>query len=369
MREEAKVAIVGGGIAACSLAYHLARLGWDDVVLLEQDELTSGSTWHAAGLCTQFNSSYTLMRLLRYSVELYRSLEAETGQPVNYHACGSLRLAATRDRLDEFRQRAAMAELVGVPFEFVGTERLAGLNPLLDTRGLLEAAYLPTDGHVDPTGLTTAFVRGASDLRVRRRTPVTAIRRERGSWLLETPVGHVRAEIVVNAAGQWAPAVARLVGGDLPLVSLQHHYVVTEPIAELAALERELPVLRDADASSYVRQEGGGLLVGPFERDRSRGCSTASRRASTAGCSSCGVCGRRWERSSLRWAVREFEEHDCPAGEAARTRRAVKAAEREIACEACGWVAVTDKYRGPALLAEHQRIGPNKADAAEPASG
>src|SRR5436190_762240 len=147
MVEDAKVAIIGGGIAGCSLAYHLVKLGWDDVVLLEQAELTAGSTWHAAGLCTQFNSSYNLMGLLRYSVELYQRLEAETGHAVDYHACGSVRLAATEDRLEEFRQRAAMAELVGVPFELVGTERLSELHSLVETSGIRAAAYLPTSRH------------------------------------------------------------------------------------------------------------------------------------------------------------------------------------------------------------------------------
>src|SRR5438045_6885806 len=168
MVEDAKVAIIGGGIAGCSLAYHLTKLGWEDVVLLEQAELTAGSTWHAAGLCTQFNSSYNVMGLLRDSVELYQRLETETGQAVDYHACGSVRLAATDDRLDEFRQRAAMAEVVGVPFEVVGPERLAELPPLVDTTGILAAPYLPPDGHVYPTGPTTALAHGAATAWTRR---------------------------------------------------------------------------------------------------------------------------------------------------------------------------------------------------------
>jgi dimethylglycine dehydrogenase len=263
---EAKVAIVGGGVAGCSVAYHLTKLGQDDVVLLEQDELTSGSTWHAAGLCTQFNASYNLTALLHYSVELYQRLEAETGQAVDFHPCGSVRLAATADRLDEFRHRRAMGEMLGVPVEIVGPERLAELHPLVDTSGLLGAAYLPTDGHVDPTSLAQAFARGTG-AEILRRTPVTGIERERGAWVLATPRGAVCAEVVVNAAGQWAPAVGRLAGVDLPIVPLQHHYVVTDAIPELEAVSGELPVLRDPDASYYVRQEGAGLLVGPFERN------------------------------------------------------------------------------------------------------
>jgi dimethylglycine dehydrogenase len=260
MLAEAKVAIVGGGVAGCSLLYHLGQLGWEDVVLLEADELTSGSTWHSAGLCTQFNPSYNVMGLLRYSVELYKTL------PADYHECGSVRLATTSDRLDEFRARAAMAELVGVPVEVIGPERVRELHPFIETSDLLAAAYLPTDGHADPSSLTQAFAAGAAE-RIFRRVPVTAVERRAGAWELTTPKGEVRAQFVVNAAGQWAPSVARLAGADLPIVSLEHQYVVTDAVAELAGLERELPVLRDPDGSFYVRQEGAGLLIGPFERD------------------------------------------------------------------------------------------------------
>jgi dimethylglycine dehydrogenase len=256
---DARVAIVGGGVAGCSLLYHLGLAGWKDVVLLEEDELTSGSTWHAAGLCTQFNPSYNLTGLLRYSVELYKTLAAD------YHECGSVRLATTQDRVDEFRHRAATAELLDVPVEIVGPERVRGLHPLIEVDDVLAAAYLPTDGHVDPNSLTRAFVDGAGD-RILRHTPVSGLDRRDGVWTLTTPKGDVRARIVVDAAGQWAANVARLAGADLPLISLEHHYVVTDAIGEVGGLQRELPVLRDPDGSFYVRQEGAGLLVGPFER-------------------------------------------------------------------------------------------------------
>jgi dimethylglycine dehydrogenase len=269
MLAEARLAVVGGGVAGCSLLYHLARLGLTDAVLLEQHELTSGSTWHAAGLCTQFNQSYNLMALLQRSVTLYETLEAETGQAVDYHRCGSVRIATTEDRVHQFHHVAGIAASVGVPFELVSPERAFELFPVMDPEGVIGAAYLPTDGHVDPTGLTGAFARGATALgaEILRHTPVTGLERRSGAWVLSTPRGDVRAEIVVNAAGQWARGLARLAGQDLPLVAIQHHYVVTEPIPEIADRDAELPVFRDPDRSFYCRQEHGGLLLGPFERD------------------------------------------------------------------------------------------------------
>jgi len=264
---EAKVAVIGGGVAGCSLLYHLARLGWTDVVLLEQNELTSGSTWHAAGLCTQFNQSYNLMGLLRRSVALYETLEDETGQAVDYHRCGSVRIATTQDRLHQFHHVAGIAANVGVPLEIVSPERAGELFPLMDPAGVIAAAHLPTDGHVDPSGVTNAFAKGAAALgaRIHRRTPVTGAERRAGHWVLSTPSGDVRSEIVVNAGGQWARGLARMAGHDLPLVPLQHQYIVTEPIPEVAGRDAELPVFRDPDSSFYCRQEHGGLLVGPFE--------------------------------------------------------------------------------------------------------
>ena len=269
MLADAKLAVIGGGVAGCSLLYHLAHLGLTDAVLVEQHELTSGSTWHAAGLCTQFNQSYNLMGLLRRSVELYETLEDETGQAVDYHRCGSVRIATTEDRVHQFHHVAGIAASLGVPFELVSPQRALELFPFMDAQGVIAAAYLPTDGHVDPTGLTNAFARGATALgaRILRHTPVTGLERRSGAWVLSTPKGEIRAEIVVNAAGQWARGLARLAGHDLPLVAMQHHYVVTEPIPEIAARDTELPVFRDPDRSFYSRQEHGGLLVGPFERD------------------------------------------------------------------------------------------------------
>ena len=267
MLAEAKVVVIGGGVAGCSLLYHLARLGWTDAVLLEQHALTSGSTWHAAGLCTQFNQSYNVMALLRRSVAIYEGLENETAQAVDYHRCGSVRIATTGDRVHQFHHVAGIAASVGVPFELVSAERAHELFPLMDPAGVIAAAYLPTDGHVDPSGLTNAFASGATALgaRILRHTPVTGLSRGPGGWLIETPKGEIGAAIVVNAAGQWGREVAQLAGHDLPLVPMQHHYVVTEPIEEIAGLGDELPVFRDPDRSFYCRQEHGGLLVGPFE--------------------------------------------------------------------------------------------------------
>jgi dimethylglycine dehydrogenase len=266
---EARVVVIGGGVGGLSVLYHLAKLGETDAVLLEANELTSGTTWHAAGLCTQFSGSYNLMGLLRSSLELYGSLEDETGQPVGLHTTGSLRLAQTRDRLDEFAHVAGVAELLDVPYEIVSPERARELFPYMRPDGVIGAAHLSTDGWIDPTSLAAAYAKGATDRGavIHRHTPVTALERRSDGWRLETPRGDVRAETVVLAAGQWSRELARLAGARLPLVSMPHHYVITEAVDGLRAGEDSLPVLRDPDASFYARQDNEGLIIGPFERE------------------------------------------------------------------------------------------------------
>ena len=269
MRSESKVVVIGGGVAGCSVLYHLTKLGWNDVTLVEENELTSGSTWHAAGLCTQMISSWNLMKVLQYSLQLYNSLEAETGQAVDFHECGSLRIGTSQDRVDEFYNRKGIAETLGIPFEIITPDRARELHPLANFDDAKAVAYIPTDGYVDPTGVTNALAKGATSAgaEINRNTSVNAIERSGDSWIVKTNKGEIRADIVVNAAGQWARQVGRLVGLELPIVPLEHHYLITDPLKVVQDLQVELPVLRDPDSSYYVREEGGGLLVGPFERN------------------------------------------------------------------------------------------------------
>ncbi|HEY2620326.1 MAG TPA: FAD-dependent oxidoreductase [Acetobacteraceae bacterium] len=268
----ARLVVIGGGIVGCSVLYHLVKLGWTDVVLIERDELTAGSTWHAAGNTPHYNTSLNLSRIHQESVALYQRLEAETGQSTGFHRTGSLRLASVADRMDEYRFHCAKSRTIGLPFDIVGPREIAALHPLLDTKGLIGAAWNPDDGHVDPSSVTQALAKGARDggAKMVRKTRVAGLHRATDEWDVITDRGTLRAEIVVNAAGTWAREVGGLAGLDLPIVAMEHQYLVFDAMAEVAQLSSELPIVRDVDASYYLRQERHGMLLGPYERSGAR---------------------------------------------------------------------------------------------------
>lgn len=266
----ARVVVIGGGAIGCSVLYHLVKCGWRDVVLLERAELTSGSTWRAAGNTPHYSGSMVMSRVHQYSVALYQRLEEETGQFVGFHKTGSLRLANVLDRMDEYRYHAAKARYLNLPFEIVGVDEIKKLHPLVNTEGILGAVWNPEDGYIDPSMLTNALAQGARNggAQIFRHTPVTAIQqRASGEWQVDTAQGPIVAEHVVNAAGVWAREVGFLAGLDLPIVAMQHQYVVFDHIPELVALGRRVPILREVDVSYYCRQEVDGLLVGPYEKN------------------------------------------------------------------------------------------------------
>jgi dimethylglycine dehydrogenase len=267
MQTHARVVIIGGGIAGCSLLYHLARGGWTDIVLLEKHELTAGSTWHAAGNTPHFETSLNMVRIQKYSTELYERLEAETGQPTGFHKCGSLRLGENQDRLDQFRHLEAQAKHLDMPFEVIGPDEIKSLLPFMGLDGVIAGAHTPADGYTDPSSTTAALAKGARDRGavIHRHTPCNGMRREGGEWVVETPKGEIRCEHVVNAGGTWARELGRMVGLALPIVSCEHQYLVTESVPEVEALDFEFPLLRDPMASYYLRQEGKGMLLGPYE--------------------------------------------------------------------------------------------------------
>ena len=268
MRTQARVVVIGGGAIGAGLLYHLALRGWTDAVLVEKDDLTNGSTWHAAGLCTQFNASLNVTRLLMRGVELFKALDAGPYGPVDFREVGSVRLATVPDRLDQYRDARGLARIVDLPFELIGADEVGRRAPLVSLDGVLGAAWTPTDGYVDPSRVTIAMANAASDLgaSVERHTTVTGLAQlPNGEWAVATDRGPIRAEIVVNAAGIWGRDMGRLAGVDLPIVPMEHQYLVTDDLPELVAPHAEMPVVRDVEASFYCREEAGGLIVGPYE--------------------------------------------------------------------------------------------------------
>lgn len=265
----ARVVVIGGGIVGCSVLYHLAKRGWRELVLLERTELTAGSTWHAAGNTPHFSTSLNLSRIQHESTTLYQVLEAETGQAVQFHRTGSLRLASVPDRMDEYRFHAAKAKTIGLPFHVVGPKEIERLHPLITTDGVLGAAHNPEDGHVDPSSVTQALAAGARNrgAQVLRHTKVTGVAQlGDGRWRVTTDKGAITADIVVNAAGTWAREIGALSGLDLPIVAIEHQYLVFDAMPEVMALKAEPPIVREVDVSYYLRQERQGMLLGPYER-------------------------------------------------------------------------------------------------------
>lgn len=267
----ARVVIIGGGIMGCGLAYHLAHEGWTDVVLLEKAELTSGSTWHAAGQITHSTSSYTLGACVGYNIELYsKILEAETGQSSTWHGCGSLRLAYTQDEYDWLLQTMSVGRALGFPMQLVTPERIRELHPFYNLDGVLGALHTPDDGHVDPAGPAFALEKGARQLgtrTVKRCLAEKVTQLSSGEWQVETNKGTIICEHVVNAGGTYARQVALTSGYDLPATSMTHHYLVTDTVPEFKELDDELPVVRDDKlVSGYIRMEQKSGLIGIYEK-------------------------------------------------------------------------------------------------------
>ncbi|MCP4184687.1 MAG: FAD-binding oxidoreductase, partial [Hyphomicrobiales bacterium] len=269
----ARVVIIGGGVVGASVLYHLAKAGWSDCLLLEKNELTSGSTWHAAGNVPTFSSSWSMMNMQRYSAELYRQLGETVDYPMNYHVTGSIRLAHTKERMQEFERAKGMGRYQGIDIEICSVDDLKNRYPFLETHDLAGGLYDPYDGDIDPAQLTQAFAKGARDLgaKIIRFCPVIGARRENGEWVIGTEKGEIRCEIVINAAGYRAQEVGRMFGREVPMMTMSHQYLLTDEIPELEEWSKngdgKLPLLRDVDVSYYLRQEKYGLNLGPYERN------------------------------------------------------------------------------------------------------
>jgi dimethylglycine dehydrogenase len=273
----ARVVIIGGGVIGASSLYHLAKAGWTDCVLLEKNELTAGSTWHAAGNVPTFSTSWSIMNMQRYSTELYRNLGAQVDYPMNYHVTGSIRLAHSGERMQEFERAKSMGQSQGMNIEILGESDIKNRYPFIETHDLHGALYDPHDGDIDPAQLTQALAKGARDMgaRIERFCPATGVSRDGDEWIVHTHKGDIRCEFVVNAAGYYAQRIGEWFkpfgGRTVPMMVMSHQYLLTDEIPELADWSREhnakLPLLRDVDSSYYLRQEKNGLNLGPYERN------------------------------------------------------------------------------------------------------
>ena len=267
MKDQARVVIIGGGITGCSVAYHLTKMGWKDVVLLDKGELTSGATFHAAGLVGQLRSSVNITKMLKYSIELYSCLEAETGQHTAWSEVGGLRIASSKDRMEELRRSAAMAKTFGLPMELISPKEACDLFPVMEKKGIVGAAFLPTDGQIDPSGVTYALAKGARErgATIYTETRVTGITLKHGAVdEVLTEKGNIKTEIVVNTAGIWAPEIGKMVGVSIPIIPMEHQYIITKPIE---GVPKGMTTMRDPDLLVYFREEVGGLIMGGYEHN------------------------------------------------------------------------------------------------------
>ncbi len=272
MKTHARAVVIGGGVVGVSTLYHLAKMGWTDVVLIERKELTSGVTWHAAGLLPLFNMSYSVGQIHKYSVNLYKTLEEETGQDVGLRAVSNIRLATTQDRMDEYRQYAGVAQTIGVTVNFLTPDEVLELWPLASKDGLVGAIQHPEDGYIQPADLTQALAIGARarGAEIYRNTCVTGISRTPGGeWRVTTDQGEITCEHIVSATGCFARQTGAMLGLDVPVMPVEHQYIVTEPHPKIEERRRqglpEMGVLRESDGSWYMREENGGLILGPYE--------------------------------------------------------------------------------------------------------
>ncbi len=275
MKSHARVVVVGGGIMGVGLLYHLALEGWTDIVLIEKGELTSGSTWHAAGQCPHFNSSLNMTKVHLYGTQLYPQLEKLTGQAVSWHGCGGLRLATTDEEVNWLKYVYGVSKLAGYEGEIIGPAEIKQYHPFLDTFGVKAAFRTVTDGHVAPADITNAMAAGARKLgaEIYRRTRAADIKLlPSGEWRVFTENGTIDCQHVVNAAGSYCDVVAGWTGHRAPIANMLHQYVITEPLQELIDLKMELPVVRDPYSHAYLREETNGILVGPYETATAHTC-------------------------------------------------------------------------------------------------
>jgi dimethylglycine dehydrogenase len=270
VKSQVRVLVIGGGVVGCSVLYHLAKLGWTDIALCERKELTAGSSWHAAGMFHALNGDATMSRLQSYTIALYRELEKASGQDIGLHYTGGLNVAATAERWDLLRADCERHRVLGLDTTLLTPREVAERFPLMDVSDVKGALFDPMEGYLDPYGATIAYAKVARGLgaEVYRHTRVTALQfGPRRTWIVTTDKGSIEAEHVVNAGGLWAREVGHMAGVELPLVPMEHHYLITEDIPEIAQLDRELPVVVDLDGEMYLRPERHGLLLGVYERD------------------------------------------------------------------------------------------------------